>query len=309
MPTASATTVSQILFTNIGPLTTVWTPPASCTTQAPHLVLARPADDDRVGVRWGSQRCDTNETEPIGDCLPSGSALDALHSSIMSSGNWGNGYWNYYSPASQCPSGYVTVGIAAKGSQGIVSSSGAFVPPVVTEQYDPALSGFNPPMNIFLEILDDGETAIACCPEGFIIGQYGDGCYKEVPQSVYGEKTTCGAYASGPGQFTFINVTYTYNNTVVTGKAPSFTATSLSAYTTQTETLASEIAASAVPYEYDGGIMLVYREADATGTGNPAPTNATGSGSKTAASGSGVGVLTTVWTLAALAGVALAMPW
>lgn len=126
---------------------------------------------------------------------------------------------------------------------------------------------------------------------------------------MYGEKTVCGARVSGAGHYTWVNATYTYNNTVVTGERPSVTATSLSAYTTETETLASEIAASVVPYEYEGGITLVYREADATGTGNPAPTNATGSASRMAASGNGVGVLATVWTLAALAGVALAMPW
>lgn len=164
MPTATATTVSQIVFTNVGPLTTVWTPPASCATRAPDLVLAQPTGD-RVGFIRGSQRCNTNESEPIGDCWPSGSALDAIYSSVMSSGNYVNRWLDYYSPASQCPSGYVTVGIAAKNSRGVISSSGAFVPPVVTDQYNPAVRGFNPPTNIFMEILDDGETAIACCPE------------------------------------------------------------------------------------------------------------------------------------------------
>lgn len=163
MPTATAITTSDVVFTNLGPLTTVFTAPASCSTREPDLYLGW-TEGDRIGGMRGRRFCDDIEAPPLGDCWPSGSIVDAAHTSIINNGGYVNGRIHYFSPASQCPSDYITVGIAAKDDEGSLSTSGAFVPPVVTGY--PPYYGFNPVNNIFMqEVLDKGETAVVCCPK------------------------------------------------------------------------------------------------------------------------------------------------
>lgn len=161
MPSATSTQLSQYVFSNVGPMTTVWTPPASCATPSPQLYIAY-NDSGLVWPQW-AQKC---ETRNYGDCYPSGKAIDTAWSSAFSASNLANaGTIYYFSPASACPQGYTTAGVAAKNGAGDVSSSGAYVPPVVTDPWYRDMLSSNPPNNVLMEALGDGETAVVCCPE------------------------------------------------------------------------------------------------------------------------------------------------
>ncbi|KAI8279569.1 hypothetical protein K4K60_005484 [Colletotrichum sp. SAR11_57] len=315
MPTATST--SQYAITNVGPLTTVFTTPTSCATASPDLYLAISGawGADRVAAYY-KQNCDVSE---LGECFPSGKELDDAFSAASTKANNDRATIAYFSPASQCPDSYTTAGSAHRGSDGNVTSSGIFVPPVVTSGLRAGgLIGYNPPLNVLMEVLDQDETAIVCCPENYTVGING-GCFSTVPDSVYGEKTACGRVIPND-VYTEVTAAITYNNTVVTGRVISYTASGPIEYSTRTATYtASAITESMYPVAYKPAVTLVNKgEAGETG-------GASGSGSGTAApsgtgasaahsmrmtsSGGGVGILATVWTFAALAGVALAMPF
>ncbi|KAL0934446.1 uncharacterized protein CTRU02_211245 [Colletotrichum truncatum] len=307
MPTVTET--SQIGFSNIGPLTTVFTPPAACATAAPDLWLAMSDEEMTSRVRpFFKKEC---EPKLLDECYASGLVDGAAYSSAVSVGYPGLGVIGYFSPASACPHAHTTVGVASKGEDGKVSSSGIFVPPVVTEGSQSDLWLQNPPLNVMMEVLDKNETAIICCPQDYTVG-FNGGCFSRVADSVYGEKTACNRVRDGG--YTRVTATFTYNDTVVTGVVVSVVATS-QAIITRTSTLTdSYISESFYAVASQPAYTLIHGGAvqETTGTsGTAAPTQTGASGANgfwMTTSGGGVGVLATVWAFAALAGVALVLP-
>ncbi|KAH0437783.1 hypothetical protein CcaCcLH18_03679 [Colletotrichum camelliae] len=318
MPSATSTQLSQYVFSNVGPMTTVWTPPASCATPSPYLYIAY-NDSGTVFPQW-AQKC---ETRDYGDCYPSGRAIDSAWSSASSANDFVNaGTIYYFSPASACPQGYKTAGVAAKNGAGDVSSSGAFVPPVVT---DPAVQdrylSWNPPNNVLMEALEDGETAVVCCPEGYeadVAG--GPNCYSEVPSSLFGDPMTGCNYiqtATGDKYYTMANATFTYNNTVVTAEVVTYTGTHPpeASYSTTTTTIDGDQADMYIPIAAREGVTLVYRESDVTGattgSGAAGPTetgSSSAAGFRVTTSGGRLGMFAAAWAFAAMVGVTLGMP-
>ncbi|KAK2771264.1 hypothetical protein CKAH01_14413 [Colletotrichum kahawae] len=317
MPTATAT--SQYAITNVGPLTTVFTTPTACATASPDLYLAISGawgrGTDRVAAFY-KQKCDQ---AALGECFPSGNELDDAYSAASTEANTDRATIAYFSPASQCPDSYTTAGSAHRGSDGNVTSSGIFVPPVVTSGLrDGGLIGYNPPLNVLMEVLDEDETAVVCCPEKYTVGING-GCFSQVPESVYGERIACGRYIPN-GVYTEVTAAITYNNTVITGRVLSYTASGPYTYSTRVQTYtASAITESMYPVAYKPAVTLVNKGeagetggASGSGSGTAAPSGTGASaarGMRMTTAGGGVGILATVWTFAALAGVALAMPF
>ncbi|KAK1623410.1 hypothetical protein BDP81DRAFT_454518 [Colletotrichum phormii] len=226
----------------------------------------------------------------------------------------------YFSPASSCPDQYTTAGVAAKNAEGAISSSGLFVPPFVRV---PFRSGHmsdrlvaNPLVNVFMEALDRNETAVVCCPNGYTVGFNGD-CFSQVPESVYGPTTTACLRNIDPKAVSWVNATFTCNNTAVSGLVYSYVATSYEV-TTKTRTFTSVLSDSLLPVASKPAMTMIYNAAVETGTGGTGgggTAAATGTGAPSAAhgvrmttSGGNLGILVTVWAFAALAGVALAMP-
>ncbi|GKT44336.1 uncharacterized protein ColSpa_04517 [Colletotrichum spaethianum] len=318
------TELSQHPLTNLGPLTTVFTAPSACATRSPDLYLAfESAFTDRVQPFF-PKRCEYN---PLSNCFPSGSALDASYTSASSLGFPGGQAIAYFSPASICPEAYTTAGVAAKNSNGEVSSAGVFSPPVVEvpigsqpEGRGPlaGIIGSNPILNVLTEALDNGEIAVICCPRDYIVGYQG-GCFSEVPESVYGEKEMCQRQV-GREHYTWANATITYNDTVVTGSVFSYTATS-NAVSTQITTFTDDDSGPFQLVASRPAVTLIFNTVEATvtgaggsdgGSGTAAPTETSPSaayGWGMTSSGRGVGLLTTVWALAAFAGAALAVPF
>jgi hypothetical protein len=186
MSSASATSLSHYTFTNVGPLTTTWTAPQSCVTQADvYLAATEIPDEPYLG-----SKCDSS---PLGNCYVGGATqIDEIYS--INRDSWDGYVAPYYSPGLSCPDKYTTAGIAIKDGDGkLVSSSGFFAPTtygtmtigpgpepytstqtryqgrnttrVSTETVTTTWAPYtNPQWNVFMEALAPSETAVVCCP-------------------------------------------------------------------------------------------------------------------------------------------------
>lgn len=150
MPTA--TSLSGVALINDGPLTTTFTAPASCST----------AYDTLIGLATDplSLLIDAHcQYQPPADCYPSG------YQSIISSAQGINPTDGrvvvYNSPGLYCPSSWSSVGDAAKINPTSTSISGAFNE---TYYFPQDVGAFEPLLDAFMAALDQGETAVVCCP-------------------------------------------------------------------------------------------------------------------------------------------------
>ncbi|KAK0741417.1 hypothetical protein B0T18DRAFT_331383 [Schizothecium vesticola] len=286
MPTA--TVISQYSLTNWGPLTTAFSANAACATPsisywAPRTALGAGLAEKCVVPTAGAQ------------CYPSGSQLDAVASSAFSSA----GYFvmGYFSPGLVCPSGWKTVGAAARASDGSISASGIFIAPTPTSGQTAATVAaaavFNPPVNAFTAAIDAGETAAACCPSSMTALTDGV-CVSTLPN--YRPSTICGRiYPSGAITDFVTDITLLGSRTTATlltyvGSGP-FTSTD-TAVTLPAAQTSDFVGVSLMPM-----VMLVHRASDASSagadgsggeggsTGNPAKPNAAGLGRSRAAEG------------------------
>lgn len=161
MPTP---TLSGAALVNLGPLTTVWTAPASCATSVPTPALAR---KNIPGVAYWQETCQVDR-DPFDDCIPSGDAMNSEYHSRRTSTQQ---FFFHFSPGSQCPSGWVTAGYGVRDATSSHSLSGVFADPtltidavtttVVASEVNPT---FEPAANLFMSAMEPSETVIACCP-------------------------------------------------------------------------------------------------------------------------------------------------
>ncbi|KAB8254205.1 hypothetical protein BDV32DRAFT_132787 [Aspergillus pseudonomiae] len=115
------------LRTNLGPLTTTFTYPESCTVAVGACLTCTQG--------WQAQTCSNNAFNHQGvqddvECWPP-RANPSLTTGVALNG------WGFYSPGIHCPAGMVTACSATGGSN----------------------DGFK-----FQYSLNDGETAVGCCP-------------------------------------------------------------------------------------------------------------------------------------------------
>lgn len=154
--TPSSTTLSQITFINEGPLTTTFTPPPSCATATPHVVLGIASAPSII--QWDAT-CSQGAIWKGDTCYPQGTGIPQ----IAADNPLGALQVLYFSPGLHCPSGWTSAGIAARSADGPVSSSGAFSP-----VYSLPTSGPRPIFPFWpeamIQILEPNETAVACCP-------------------------------------------------------------------------------------------------------------------------------------------------
>ncbi|RKK79513.1 hypothetical protein BFJ69_g4941 [Fusarium oxysporum] len=171
MPTA--TEYFGIGLTNNGPLTTTYTPPASCTTVTTDQIFF--ANPDSISEGYGAPAC---ETASMGKCLPSGSNYDKQVAYLNEYG--GQGAIDYYSPGIACPKGWTTAGTLAHGNEtGSVEKSGVFTQ---TRSTLPGVSVTDPNMpleQIWLNALGPSETLAYCCPSGWFAAK-GGGCFSSI---------------------------------------------------------------------------------------------------------------------------------
>ena len=149
MPTATST--DGFTLTNLGPLTTTYTAPTSCSTALDHVFITQP--EERL---WYGDGC---ELATYGDCVPSGSAIDARAPAVYSAVDIDEVY--YHSPGIACPANWATVGVVAKASNGSFSSTGVFSPTALPTS---GHLGSQFGLNVLMSAMDPGETAVVCCP-------------------------------------------------------------------------------------------------------------------------------------------------
>lgn len=162
MPTTTALHAYNIF--NLGTIDPSYsTLPEKCTTEMNFAVMAE-------GIPPPGTRSTLNDCSPrtYGDCIPGGASYDATVTSDMSAPTRGF-LMPYYSPASACPDGWTTVGVAEKSGRDMasdVSVTGAFH---ATEFEIPRRTTsapiYNPKPNVLLEAMGAGQTAVLCCPE------------------------------------------------------------------------------------------------------------------------------------------------
>ena len=153
MPTTS--TLSHFTFTNWGPLTTTWTPAASCSTLTDNVLLVTSSFSGNDAEALGC----ANE---IGDCLPCGplTTTSAKPTDYLGPPKH---HLGYYSPGLYCPSGWDTVGIASRKGDADVTSQGILSPRTLIPTGSSSTI-IDEPANVFMQILAPNETAALCCP-------------------------------------------------------------------------------------------------------------------------------------------------
>lgn len=153
----SVTTIDGYTFNNWGPVTTTFTPPASCATSTAYIEIGLIRSDTPYFMY--DQQCST-----IGywDCIPSGTESKAAITASTVGSNPKDAFQAvYFSPGLYCPSGWATVGIAA--SEGSTLSASGILS-TASPTYYPDIPEFENPATLILDLLDPSETVVMCCP-------------------------------------------------------------------------------------------------------------------------------------------------
>ncbi|QPC76772.1 hypothetical protein HYE68_007524 [Fusarium pseudograminearum] len=148
---------------NMGPLTTTFTAPSSCSTGTDHHVFVNASSPVRI---FGVPTCGPMT---FGDCIPSASAWESIHEQTT---EFVQGQYAYFSPGLACPSGWSTVGTLAHGGDDDdkASASGALESPDWDEFRNP---NYLHPTEFWLGLLEPSETLAYCCPSDYRADAFG----------------------------------------------------------------------------------------------------------------------------------------
>jgi len=154
LPTASVDG-GWFTFQNLGPATAAFTPAPSCSA----------SDRLKIGIissgfpflEYNAQCSTTGYT----DCLPPSTTTTAPATTPTGyDGVLGTG--SYYSPGLHCPSGWATVGLAARDENESLSFSGNMVPATTTAHRNYYHRGND--ATLLANVLESSETMALCCP-------------------------------------------------------------------------------------------------------------------------------------------------
>ncbi|KAF4495590.1 hypothetical protein FAGAP_8274 [Fusarium agapanthi] len=160
-----ATEYFGISVSNIGPLTTTYTPPPECTrATTDHLVYAL---ESSLVYGFSSPDC---VIDPYEKCLPSGAAMDSIIKEY-SNPKSGQGIHAFHSPGIHCPEGWTTAGLLAHGDKtGSAYRSGVFTSTTSVNSSHPLQMGSD---EWWLKVLQPSETLAWCCQSGWASLPYG----------------------------------------------------------------------------------------------------------------------------------------
>ncbi|KAL2825052.1 hypothetical protein BDW59DRAFT_162000 [Aspergillus cavernicola] len=321
MPSVTATLGWTLA--NWGPAPSTYTIAASCSQSSSIYI----ANTDLPSVPVWSETC-TSHT--IDECWPqptdSALAEDALDN------QYNVPYW---SPGTQCPSGWRSVGAAAHPTNGPVTSSGIFTvhPERLDDDNDNDDDDYDDGIifgsqDALGALLDSGETAIACCPSSMSVARNGI-CFSTLPS--YSVTTACCAdYRSIAHDL--VSTTYMLNGTTRTGPVlipatETFYLPTLTRTTTFNDRETSQLIAATTR----GPIYYVHQESDSNSDSNSSTSTSSGSGSSSDNSETGssetnaasrfysrsgedthwgqIQAVAGVLAVSLVAGMALVMPW
>jgi hypothetical protein len=170
MPSTS-TLLYAYTITNYGPLTTPFTPSASCLAPT----------NMGIGIGYSALPSqinfdDCSNDPPDAACFPTPTDSGALSSVWELVHADASGLIQpFYSPATACPDGYATAMTAGRGANGSVGLSGWYETPSFTPTATVANGSTTTPMgtpettvfaapDVLVALLDVNETAVWCCP-------------------------------------------------------------------------------------------------------------------------------------------------
>ncbi|KAK6077034.1 hypothetical protein SCUP515_05217 [Seiridium cupressi] len=296
MPTS---TLSGWAFHNYGPLTTTYTAPASCFTEPTNIELGRSIkgsdNSSTLAIFGGTCAAPSSTGVSIGDCLPSGSEYDKAYAALDTNNPAAGFTIDYYSPGLFCPSGYETVGVASKTGGGSITSSGsAFVlPSAVTIRASGAYNlGRNPAPNVLLQGLNDGETAVICCPSSYTVSIAGY-CWSPLPS--YPVPTEACAREIPPEDVDYTTEVLSIFGTTITANVITYVSTSP---ITETHTEIFSTSEDWTAVTFAPFVTLIHNGADAS----QATTSSAASPGR-AGGASGAGAVFSLWAAGLAAGI------
>ncbi|KAG8160443.1 hypothetical protein KVR01_009979 [Diaporthe batatas] len=277
-----STLVSGWTLTNLGPLTTTYTAPPSCSTEYSSIRIGGTHVDEQniTQVYYVGDVCDQPPVPSIGSCLPSGAKLDEHYSTIDFRQVPLNTTCAYYSPGLMCPSGWETVGGATKAEGGSITSSGPGFARPSGDGGDVSDLKYvnNVGSNVILAAMDDGDEAILCCPSAFTVDPYGQCTSVIQTYSVPGDY--CRRYLGEGLSGEWVNTTLSIWGTTVTGSSPSITGTGTVSIVTQT--IDDDEISEYVGFSVEPMLYLVYAATDTAGVTSSATSSSAASPSSAA---------------------------
>ncbi|KAL4799305.1 hypothetical protein BDV19DRAFT_355569 [Aspergillus venezuelensis] len=328
-------------FTNLGPLTTTYTPEPKCTASS-QMFLGylndMPTYGGNIYPEWNIQcttavnyydGCVPTSTEPVTTTPPAftGTSEEEYEDYISSQIDW-RGYGGYYSPGLYCPSGWTTIGLIGRDGGDITTSSGILSPLVSTTQTEnPMTKGYydyEDPASVVKSVIEPKQTMALCCPSGMKADNSGM-CYSFVED-----------YTPTTGCMQWIGYNYEYGEATVTRTEDGSTITKV--VTTPTATISTtEIDTTSLEPDQDRltgmffvpVVTLIYQEEDLDGAAVTGAVKANGSESESeggesdtpsnaagrlgvgagAAGWEGLGSVLGIWGCAAALGAVMVLPW
>ncbi|KAJ5703154.1 hypothetical protein N7488_010702 [Penicillium malachiteum] len=271
----SITVTDGYTFNNWGPITTTFTPPPSCVTETNNIQIAIKSKPSIIDY---ASQCSIN---PAWGCIPSGTQSDySKTASILDFGIEQVFETAYYSPGLYCPSGWATVGVAARKDKTISASGVLSI--TASPFYDNYFPEFESPATLLLSLLDPSETAVVCCPSSMTADL--SGCYSTLPDY----KPTVGCYELIPmTDLAAATKTVTVNGTTHYHVLQTLVNTlpMTSAYTT---TFDDDDRSTLVGVTYVPMVTMIHQQRDfeATGTGSVSSGGSSGTSQPAATSSS-----------------------
>ncbi|KAJ5975023.1 hypothetical protein N7481_008730 [Penicillium waksmanii] len=317
-------------FSNLGPITTTFTPAPSCTASGRMMLGYLVDDGNYLNLKYGAEptlRIKFDGCTPSPSPTTTATPETTIHhlSEAQKSAfaaqyvDWVNRDF-YYSPGLHCPSDWETIGLVARDASSSLSSSGIYFATTTTttdtkDDYYYYRNDYEYPASVLKGILEPKETMVACCPSGMTADK-GGFCYSEIE----GYKATVG-YQVGVG-----------NNYEYGSSTEIFTLTRDSSSVLQTEYLLFETATTArtdtytetfdraetslySAFSYAPVITMLHHESDlksatATATAtSTATSNAAGRISARASVWDGFSYVVGISAVTAALGAAMILPW
>ncbi|KAL3432349.1 hypothetical protein BDV09DRAFT_174450 [Aspergillus tetrazonus] len=276
-------------FTNLGPITTTFTPAPACT--ASNQVSIGYVDNFFTGVNvYAAYGVQCTSTVDYSDCIPTTTPEPTSTTAVSDEDDilWVD-YGVYYSPGLYCPKGWKTVGMAGRDASSVLTSSGVLAPTATRPSrtraatptpygddyydyyYDYYYDEYNlDPASVMKSMLEPKQTMALCCPD-FMTADSNGACYSIV--SSYTATTGCQVVTGFNYEYsettTTYTMTYTYSDDegsetdvitrVGTYDVPTATETTVRTYTT---TLDGEEKESMTAMYIMPVVTLLYHESD-----------------------------------------------
>ncbi|CBF71527.1 uncharacterized protein ANIA_06821 [Aspergillus nidulans FGSC A4] len=334
-------------FTNLGPITTTFTPAPACT--ASNQVSIGYVDNFFTGVNvYAAYGVQCTSTVDYFDCIPTMTPEPTSTTAVPDDDIIWVDYGVYYSPGLYCPKGWKTVGMAGRDASSVLTSSGVLAPtatrssrtraatptPYGDDYYDYYYDEYNlDPASVMKSMLEPKQTMALCCPDFMTVDSNG-ACYSIV--SSYTATTGCHVVTGFNYEYsettTTYTMTYTYSDDegsetdvitrVGTYDVPTATETTVRTYTTN---LDGEEKESMTAMYIMPVVTLLYHESDLENAAKEtaaAKAKAEAEASETATNAAnsligrngnsvweGVGSVVGIWMVAMALGGALVLPW